>query len=211
VLRYAKSDSENGSVFPSNSYDLGADYARSLNDVRHTVTAGGSVQLPYAIHSWGYVQASSGAPFDILVGQDLNGDSQFNDRPAFATNLTRASVVATRWGTFDTNPSAGQTIIPRNYGQGPGLFLVNLAMGKSFAVGPEVGPASAVTSAATGPTERKYTVDFWVQMQNLLNHANLTPPVGTLNSPLFGHSIGVTGGSSLSADRVVDLQLSLRF
>jgi hypothetical protein len=211
VLRYAKSDSENGSVFPSNSYDLGADYARSLNDVRHTVTAGGSVQLPYGIHSWGYLQATSGAPFDILVGQDLNGDSQFNDRPAFATDLTRSSVVATRWGTFDTNPTAGQTIIPRNYGQGPGLFLVNLAMGKSFAVGPEVGPPSAVTSAATGPIERKYTVDFWVQVQNLLNHPNLTPPVGTLNSPLFGHSIGVTGGSSLSADRVVDLQLSLRF
>jgi hypothetical protein len=206
-LRYVKSDSENGSVFSSNSYDLGADYSRSLNDVRHTVTAGGSVQLPYAIHSWGYVQATSGAPFDILVGQDLNGDSQFNDRPTFATDLTRPSVVATRWGTFDTNPITGQTIIPRNYGQGPGLFLVNLAVGKSFGV----GPVRALTSAANGHIERKYTVDFWVQLQNLLNHPNLTPPVGTLNSPLFGHSIGVTGGSSLSADRVVDMQLSLNF
>jgi len=153
------------------------------------------------------VRASSGAPFDIVVGQDLNGDTQYNDRPAFATVMTRASVVKTAWETFDTSPVAGQTMIPRNYGQGPGLFVVNLAAGKSFGIGPTVMPEAN----AKGPLPHKYAVEFWVETQNLLNHPNRMPPVGTLNSPLFGRSVGLTGGSSLSPGRVVDLQLSAHF
>jgi hypothetical protein len=208
MLRFNKSDAESNGVFPSNEYDLGADYGRSLDDVRHTATIGENARLPYGIETSGYLSAMSGAPFNIVLGQDLNGDTQFNDRPAFATDLTRPSVVATKWGTFDSSPIAGQKIIPRNYGQGPGLFVVNLAMGKSFGVGPTVESANATTK---GPLPRKYTMEFWAESENLLNHPNLTPPVGTLNSPLFGQSLGVTGGSSVSPLRVVNLQLSARF
>jgi hypothetical protein len=207
ILRYDKSDTDNG-AFPSNQYDLDADYGRSLDDVRHTLTMGENARLPFGIETTGYLRAMSGAPFDIVVGEDLNGDTQFNDRPTFATDLTRPSIVTTKWGTFDTNPMAGQTIIPRNYGQGPGLFVMNLAVGRSFGVGPK---AKETSNAAKGPRPRRYTVEFWAQSQNVLNHPNLTPPVGTLNSSLFGRSTAVTGASSLSPDRVVDLQLSTRF
>jgi hypothetical protein len=207
ALRFDKSDAENDGSFPSNQYDLGADYGRSLDDVRHSVTVAESATLPYGIQTSGYLQATSGAPFDIVIGQDLNGDTQFNDRPAFATDLTRPTVVTTRWGVFDTSPIAGQTIIPRNYGRGPGLFVVNLAVGKIWNLGAEVRGDAA---SSHGPLPHRYTVEFWVESQNLLNHPNLTPPVGTLDSTLFGHSTGVTGGSSLSPDRVVDLQLSIR-
>ena len=206
MLRYDKSDTDGGG-FPSNQYDLGADYSRSLDDVRHSATVGGNTNLQHGFHGSGYLRALSGAPFNIVVGQDLNGDTQYNDRPAFATNLTRPSVVVTQWGTFDTSPIAGQTIIPRNYGQGPDFFLVNLAVGKSFGVGPEM----KTVAGAKGPAPRKYTLDFWAESQNLLNHPNLAPPIGTLNSSLFGKSIAVTGASALSADRIVDLQMSLRF
>jgi len=208
MLRFDRSDAESDGSFPSDQYDLGVDYGRSLDDVRHTLTMGENAKLPYGIETSGYLRAMSGAPFNIVVGEDLNGDTQFNDRPAFATDLTRPSVVATRWGSFDTSPIAGQKIIPRNYAQGPGLFLVNLAVGKSLGFGPEL---AAGATPAKGPLPRKYTAQFWVQSQNALNHPNLTPPVGTLNSPLFGQSTGVTGASQLSADRVVDLQLSMRF
>jgi hypothetical protein len=208
MLRFDKSDGESDGSFPSNQYDMGVDYGRSLDDVRHSLTMGENANLPYGIETSGYLRAMSGAPFNIVVGEDLNGDTQFNDRPGFATDLTRPSVVTTRWGSFDTSPIAGQTIIPRNYGQGPGLFVVNLAVGKSLGFGPQLAAAAA---PAKGPLPRKYTAQFWVQSQNVLNHSNLTPPVGTLNSSLFGQSTGVTGASQLSADRVVDLQLSLRF
>jgi hypothetical protein len=208
MLRFDKSDADGDNSFPANQYSLGADYGRALSDSRHTATVGENGTLPLGIQTSAFISALSGAPFNIVVGQDLNGDSQFNDRPAFATDLTRASVVRTRYGSFDTAPAAGQTIIPRNYGQGPGLLVVNLAVGRSFAVGPEVeGPPAPAAKTAS----RKYAVELWVESQNLLNHPNLTPPIGTLNSPLFGRSVGVTGGSSLSPGRVVDLQLSFRF
>jgi Carboxypeptidase regulatory-like domain len=207
TLRFNRSDAESGSS-PSNQYNLGVDYGRSLDDVRHTLTAGEHATLPFGIETSGYVQAMSGSPFNIVVGQDLNGDTQFNDRPAFAIDRIRTSVVTTAWGVFDTRPIAGQTIIPRNYGQGPGMFVVNLALGRSWSVGPQIETADGTANV---PQSHKYTVELWAESQNLLNHANLTPPVGTLSSPLFGRSIGVTGGSSLSPDRVVDLQLSLRF
>jgi hypothetical protein len=207
TLRFDRSDADASSP-PSNQYDLGADYGRSLDDVRHTLTAGEHATLPFGIESSGYVQAMSGAPFNIVLGQDMNGDTQFNDRPAFATDRTRPSVVTTKWGVFDTSPITGQTLIPRNYGQGPGMFVVNLALGRSWGLGPEL---KSTDVRAGGPRVRKYTMGLWAESQNLLNHANLTPPVGTLNSPLFGRSLAVTGGSSLSPDRVVDLQLSVRF
>ena len=209
ILRFDRSDGDSDGGFPSNPYNPGADYGRSLDDVRHSATIGENATLPWGIETWCNLRATSGAPFNIVVTEDLNGDTQFNDRPAFATDLTRPSVVATRWGNFDTSPMAGQTIIPRNYGQGPGLFVVNLAAGKSFSVGPEVNTDE---SAAKGPMERRYTLELWVESQNLLNHPNLTPPVGTLGSSLFGRSLGVTGASSLfKPARVEDLQLSLRF
>ena len=41
--------------------------------------------------------ANSGQPFNIVIGQDLNGDNQFNDRPAFATSAS-TNVVQTSYG-----------------------------------------------------------------------------------------------------------------
>ena len=77
-------------------------------------------------------------PFNITIGRDLNGDTIFTDRPAFATDLSRPSVVRTAFGAFDLAPMPGQTIIPRNYGVGPGLVSLNLRLAKTFKLGKEV-------------------------------------------------------------------------
>jgi hypothetical protein len=79
-----------------------------------------------------FMAARSQADFDITTGQDNNGDSIYNDRPASATDLTRPSVVQTRWGNFDTNPLPGQTIIPHNYGRAPGFVYMELYARKDF-------------------------------------------------------------------------------
>jgi hypothetical protein len=193
-------------VFPLNRFDKRMDYGRSNGDQRHVLTLNGSLNLPYGISSWTYLRAASGAPFNIVVGQDLNGDTQFNDRPAFATDLTRASVVWTALGPLDTKPMAGQTLLPRNYGQGPGSLTLNVEIGKQFGFGPQV------SRAATGrPGERRYSAELQVLVLNALNHPNLTPPVPVVGSPLFGRSVGVTSGGSLSPSRCFDLQLMVKF
>ena len=82
--------------------------------------------------------ANSGTPFNIFIGRDINGDSIFNERPAFATDLSRASVVHTGFGTFDTDPLSGQTIIPSNFGEGPAQFTLNMRVSKTFGIGPKL-------------------------------------------------------------------------
>jgi hypothetical protein len=82
------------------------------------------------------MMANSGTPFNITTGQDNNGDSIFNDRPAYAlAGATGTNIVKSKWGTFDTNPQAGETIIPINLGTGPGQFSLNLRLTKTIGLG----------------------------------------------------------------------------
>jgi hypothetical protein len=170
------------------------------------VTVADDVSIVSGIRLFTHLTATSGAPFNIITGQDLNGDTQYNDRPAFATDLSRPSVVRTRWGAFDSNPVAGQTIIPRNYAEGPGLISMDLGAMRSI----RFGPLKTADTSGT-PVERRYTLEIRGQVINLLNHQNLATPVAVVNSPLFGRSVGLVGGSSLSPDRSIDLQVCLKF
>jgi len=135
MLNHAKSNTDGAGSFPASQYDLSTEYGNAAFDVRHRVFIGGSIEGPYGFRLSPLVAANSGRPFDIVVGSDLNGDSLFIDRPAFATDLSRSSVVTTTYGVFDTDPIAGQTIIPRNYGRGPGEFTLNLRLSKTFSFG----------------------------------------------------------------------------
>jgi hypothetical protein len=206
TLQFSNSDAESNGTFPLNRFDMGADYGRSMADVRHVGVVTWRLSLPHGVNSWADLRATSGAPFNIVVGNDLNGDTQYNDRPAFATDLTRSSVVRTQWGAFDTQPIAGQTIIPRNYGLGPGSLTMNLAAGKTYGFGER-----ATSAGALGPRAPKCTAELWVLALNVLNHPNLTQPVAVLGTPLFGRSVGVVSGGSLSPARAFDLQFSVSF
>jgi hypothetical protein len=137
MVNFASGDTSGANSFPSNSYNPGTDYGRTAFDVRNRLLVGGNIPLKYGVSLSPMVVANSGAPFNITTGLDNNGDSIFNDRPAFATDLTRASVVKTSLGNFDTDPIAGQKIVPINYGTGPSQFSANLRLSKRFAIGPE--------------------------------------------------------------------------
>jgi len=205
MLQFNDSDTESNGLFPLNRLDKRLDYGRSSLDQRHVGTLNANLDLPYGISSWAYMRAASGAPYNLIVGQDLNGDTQFNDRPAFATDLSRASVVRTALGAFDTMPLPNQRIVPRNFGQGPGSLTLNIETGKQFGFGPRVG------GAAGRPAERKFSAELQVLALNVLNHPNLTQPIAVVDSPLFGRSVGLTGGGSLSPSRCFDMQLMVKF
>jgi hypothetical protein len=137
MINRARSNTDGAGSFPANQYDLTSEYGRAGFDVRQRFFTGGSVTLPFGLRISPFLQVSSGMPFNIVLGKDLNGDSLFNDRPAFATDLTRASVVKTAYGIFDTLPLPGQSIISRNYGNGPGQFSLNMRLTKVFGFGGE--------------------------------------------------------------------------
>jgi hypothetical protein len=142
TLNNVNSNVASSGGFPSNQYDLDQDYGRPTYDIHHRLFLGGSISLPYGFRASPFMIASSGVPYSITIGSDVNGDSLFNDRPAFATDLTRPSVVVNRFGAFDTLPNigiSGQTIIPINSLNGPTQFTLNLRLSKTFGFGKENG------------------------------------------------------------------------
>ena len=142
MLNFANADTSGATYFPTNQFDPRADYGRANFDTRNRFLLGGNVTGPYGVSFSPMIVANSGSPFNITVGQDLNGDNQFNDRPAYATAAS-TDVVNTQWGAFDLNPTAGETAIPYNLGTGPGQFSMNMRVSKSFGIGPKVtGPSS---------------------------------------------------------------------
>jgi hypothetical protein len=147
ILNYADSDTSGVSSFPSNSYNISADYGRSSFDFRNRFFLGGSVGLPYNFRLSPFVVASSGAPFNITTTNDLNNDSIFNDRPGLISIATCPTVVAptapstvycTPLGTFDSVPKAGERIVPTNYATASAHATVNLRLTRTFGFGPKV-------------------------------------------------------------------------
>ncbi len=206
VLGSVRGDTDGPNSFPSNSYDTSADYGRSSGDVRHRFFFLGSIGIPWQLSLNPFVIASSSRPFNIITGRDSNGDGLFTERPAFATDLTKPGVVVNRFGAFDPNPAPGQQIIPRNFGEGPGFFIVNLQLSKAF------------TWHLKSSPDRNYGLTCAVQVLNLLNHTNAASPIGNLGSALFGQSNASAGnfnfegqGNPAAGNRRVELQMRFSF
>jgi len=142
TLSYANANTNGIDSFASNSYDLSLDYGRASYDVRHRLFLGGTVSLPYAFRLNPFVVIMTGRPFNITVGQDLNGDSIFNDRPAYATQTSGPNVVSTPWGTFNTQPGSGYTPTPVNLGDGTTQATFNLRVSRTFGFGKKLERAS---------------------------------------------------------------------
>ncbi|MEW6127638.1 MAG: carboxypeptidase regulatory-like domain-containing protein [Acidobacteriota bacterium] len=149
VLASTKSNTDSAGTSPANPYDLAAEYGRSSNDVRHSVFLGGSFTTKYGFRLSPFMNIRSGGPFNITTGRDNNLDTVFSDRPSFAAAGTPGAV-ETRFGIFNPNPLPGEELIPRNYGDGPSSFNLNMSISKSFGFGPPIGGGFPGMSAQSG-------------------------------------------------------------
>jgi hypothetical protein len=72
-----------------------------------------------------------------------------------------------------------------------------------------------------GGEAKRYTINLSINFSNLLNHVNLSPPVGNLSSSSFGESLGLGGafggfggfggGSGGAGNRRITAQLRFSF
>src|SRR5947209_5513847 len=144
---------------PSNSYNINADIGRLAFFPRHSFILGGTLGIPKLKLSLNpFIIARTGQYFNITTGIDSNGDRLLLERPAFAdaqtpacpagTNPLTCDLRVTPWGNFDIRPKPGQTIIPRNFAEGPSFFSVNLGISRTFGFGDLPGAKAAQAAAA---------------------------------------------------------------
>ena len=240
VFNHANSNTDGAGTLPANQYDLSTEYGRSSLDVRHRFVLGGSIIGPMNLRFSPFILASSGLPFNITTGLDNNGDTEFVDRPGVATDPTRPGVVRTAYGLLDPNPVPGEPILPRNFGDAPGRFTLNMRLSRTWGFGTPRGNQAMPGDHGGfggghghgrgggggmrmggmhgffgdgGGSENRYNVTLSISARNLLNHVNLGMPIGNLTSPLFGQSNSLAGGygpGGLTANNR-RLELQLRF
>ena len=212
---------------PSNPYDFKLDYGTASYEKKNIAQVLGSVMGPWKTRFNPVVVFFGGTPYDLTIGRDLNGDTIANDRPAFATDLSRPSVVFTRFGAFDTNPIPGQTLVPRNYLVGNAMWNFNCRVGRTFAfgtvkkgnqgvAGTDQGIRAPVASiGAQGPGssggEKRFSLNLNLFVNNVFNHLNKGGWVGNLSSPLFGQSTAIYLQRETSNDRLIQFGTQLNF
>ena len=148
-LNYANSDAAGAGSFPTDQYDISADYGRAAFDVRHRFLLGGTFGLPHGVRVSPFMIVNSGSPYNVTVGQDLNGDSLFNERPALAADLTGSCASPTVTCHYAV-PTQTYTPIPVNYLTGPSHFTLNLRLAKTFGFGPERNTSTAQQGEGPG-------------------------------------------------------------
>ena len=116
--------------FPTRRY---LDRGLSSFDIRHSFVASGVFASPFKnafLRDWTIspiVNVRSGVPFNLFLGASVNGDANTTDRPYFA---------------------------PRNSGQGPNYFNVNMRVNRGIRFNERVG------------------MDFIVDVTNMFNRVN---------------------------------------
>lgn len=150
TLSFANSNTNGVNSFPADPYDVALDYGRAAFDVRHRFMVMGTVAAPWGFRASPFIVFNSGAPYNISIGQDLNGDSIVNDRPGFANSAAPAvnwtasqpcpigtQNCITPLGSFNLAP--GVAPIPLYVATAPNNFTVNMRLSKTFGFGPERG------------------------------------------------------------------------
>jgi hypothetical protein len=212
-ISHAESDAFGATSFASNSHDLGADAGPYAGYSPRQLYSGIDAKPGWDTSLSYFMAVRSHTYFNITTGADNNGDSIYNDRPSFATAATpAASLVKTAYGNFDINPQPGETIIPINYGNAPGLVYTELYFNKNFRWGPRPSapdaPATAKPVAKADLPPPRYRLQFGIGADNLLNHVNRAAPVGVLTSPEFGQSISLN--SSFTGNPAANRSVLLR-
>jgi hypothetical protein len=139
--------------------DPRADYGRFVGDRRHVLAASGTVNVWSSLNVAAVVSAISGAPINELVGRDVNGDNDTNDRPIRGRDDTAFPIRS-------EVDSQGRAVI--NGLEGPGSFLIDM----SFRY--QIPLARGLES-----------LDLFYDIFNVLNRENLVPPIGNRASAVF--------------------------
>ena len=231
----ARSDTQGVTYVPSVAQDPGLDYGRASFGIRNRLFLLGTYSAPHGIIFAPLLAAQSGTPYNLVIGNDLTANNQFNARPTYGV-CGAAGVVSTPYGCLDTDPvGKGERIIPYGAGLGPANFVMHMRVSKVIGIGPKIeGSKGAAGMQGNGngsvngrglsggqaqpkldaTVARKYSLTLIGGAMNIFNIVNLGTPNGTLGSPLFGKTQSLAGGpfgSPTPGNRAVFVQAVFTF
>ena len=170
--RIAKRISNSDSTFslPSDNYNLNADRGASSNDIRHQIWSSFSWKIMKSLRYSANTFIRSPRPYSITTGLDNNNDTIFNDRPlGVGRNSERG----------DWNVNVGSSL--------------SWTYGFGTAKKPEAPRGGfVIVSGGVAPVfnaKKKYSLQFSVNAQNIINKTNFTRYVGVQTSPFFGRPV----------------------
>ena len=234
TLNQAKSDTQGVNYVPSVAQDPGLDYGRASFGITNRLFLLGTYSAPHGIIFAPLLAAQSGTPYNLVIGNDLTANNQFNARPTYGA-CGAANVVSTPYGCLDTDPvGKGERIIPYGVGLGPANFVMHMRVSKVIGIGPRIEGSKGAAGMQGGngsvngrglsgaqaqpkldaTVSRKYSLTLVGGALNIFNIVNLGTPNGTLSSPLFGKTQSLAGGpygSPTAGNRTVLVQAVFTF
>lgn len=202
TLSKSKSDDDNerdsGGVLFDNPYNFSTEYYLSRLDRRHQFVANPVIFIPYGFEVSSAIRLLSGTPVNAIVGSDLNGDGNTNERPIIVPGVE----------------------LQRNYYYNRPIYNVDLRVQKGFGFGEtrrlvvsaeffnifnlsntQIGTSSAVTGYCATTTQTTCGLNGISNINFLqVNQQNPT-------SPTFGQINLVNNPGS----QVFQMQLGARF
>jgi hypothetical protein len=234
TFNQAKSDTQGVNYVPSVAQDPGLDYGRATFGITNRLILLGTYSAPHGIIIAPLLAAQSGTPYNLVIGNDLTANNQFNARPTYGA-CGGANVVSTPYGCLDTDPvGKGERIIPYGVGLGPANFVMHMRVSKVIGIGPRIEGSKGAAGMQGGngsvngrglsgaqaqpkldaTVSRKYSLTLIGGAMNIFNIVNLGTPNGTLSSPLFGKTQSLASGpfgSPTAGNRAVFIQAVFTF
>lgn len=196
TLNHTENDSNGPFALPADNYNLEAEWGPAAGMARHSVNGNISTMLFNRVNVNLNAMWRSGAPYNITTGRDDNGDTLANDRPiGVGRNSARGDSTFTLGGMLaytigfgrrgGEGGPGGTTVIMRDGGAAPAMA----AGGGQQVVMMGGGPI--------GPNAGRYSMNLFVQFDNVLNTVNPLGYSGVMTSDLFGKPTGTAPARSI--------------
>jgi hypothetical protein len=193
-------DADGPFSLPADNYRLAAEWGRAMGAPRHVASAVFNVSLPKNIRLGLTTTLQDGLAYNITTGQDDNGDTVFNDRPA---GVRRNSAVGK--ASWDVG---GRLTYTFGFGERPattagGPAGPTMIVQRVGGAGDSGGLLGALGGG--GAENKRIRIELFAAAQNMLNHVNPIGYSGVMTSPFFLQPTAAMPG------RRIDLGVRLGF
>ena len=219
ALGQVRNHADSATTLPADNLNPGAEWGPSRQDIRHRIQGMINVPILYGVRTSINVQAQSAPPYTITLGEDVNRDGVFNERPGgVGRNTERGSATWTMNLNITKQIALGGPRGGQGGGPGGGGFPGGGGRPGGFPGGPgggNPGPGAGGGAGgggnqqvqfAQGPGGRggqggrgnrgggggdaafnaRYSMEFFIRADNVLNNVNYGSYSGSLRSPFFG-------------------------